>query len=69
LCSAAAFAEPLSEDKAYVVLGLAAVRVMTGCAGYEAIQDSMRKLGDQIGVEPAVVRAVGQVVLMDSGRD
>jgi hypothetical protein len=29
----------------------------------------MRKLGDQIGVDPAVVRAVGQVVLMDSGRD
>jgi hypothetical protein len=37
LCSAAAFAEPLSEpDKAYIVLGLAAVRVMTGGAGYEA---------------------------------
>ena len=49
------------------MLGLAAVRVMTECSGYEAIRDSMRKLGDQIGVDPAVVRAVGQVVSMDSG--
>ena len=70
LCSAAAFAEPLSEpDQAYIVLGLAAMRVMTECAGYEVVRDSMRKLGDRTGVDPAVVRAVGQVVLMDSGRD
>jgi hypothetical protein len=70
LYSAATFAEPLSEpDQAYIVLGLAAVRVMTECAGYEAVRDSMRKLADQIGVDPAVVRAVGQVLLMDSGQD
>jgi len=70
LCSAAAFAEPLSEpDQAYIVLGLAAVRVMTECDGYEVVRDSMLKLGDQTGVDPAVVRAVGQVFRMDSGHD
>src|SRR6516164_7492374 len=69
LCSAAAFAEPLSEpNQAYIVLGLAA-RVMTECDGYEVVRDSMLKLGDRTGVDPAVVRAVGQVFRMDSGHD
>ena len=70
LRSSTALAEPLSQpDKDYVVLGLAAVRVITECPDYKGIPDAIRKLADQIGVDPAVVSAVGQVVRMGSGRD
>ena len=70
LCSGAAFAEPLSQpDKDYVALGLAAVRVITDCPDYEAIPNSILKLSGQIGVDPAVVRAVEQVLRMAYGQD
>jgi hypothetical protein len=65
LCSSTALAEPLSQsDKDYVVLGLGAVRVITECPDYRGIPDAIRKLVNQIGVDPAVVSAVGQVVRM-----
>jgi len=70
LCSSTTLAGSLSQpDKDYVVLGLGAVRVITECLDYRGIPDAIRKLADQIGVDPAVVSAVGQVVRMASGRD
>jgi hypothetical protein len=70
LCSSTVLAEPLSQpDEDYVVLGLASIRVITECPDYRGIPDSIRKLADQIGVDPAVVSAVGQVVRMGSGQN
>jgi hypothetical protein len=51
------------------MLGLAAVRGMTDCPDYEGIPNSILKLSDQIGVDPAVVRAVEQVLRMAYGQD
>jgi hypothetical protein len=48
---------------------LGAVRVITECPDYRGVPDAIRKLADQIGVDPTIVSAVGQVVRMSSGRD